>query len=139
MKLAGLSILFLVPAVVAAQEPASNSSKTAQADKASITGNAPENHSSLADYFRNLALQEQVLAESYERLAATYKKALTAGLDSAAASEMKDQYRRLTEVETKAAKAAGELADFHSRLAEELSLVAAAPRHPNPGEAAFRK
>jgi len=102
---------------------------------------APEDHFHLAEYFRDLAAREQVLAKSYERIAKIYKaKTLPAGLDAAAAREIKNQYSRLAATERKAAEAATSLAEYHAHLADLVaSLPGVEAKEPNPQDAAFRR
>jgi hypothetical protein len=115
---------------IPAQERALNTSKPAnRKEKASTVSIVAEDHVSLAGYFRNLASQEQALAESYEHIAALYKEnAQHQGADPVRAAEMENQYRRLAEIERRAAKLTTSLADYHSQLAE----ASRAPRRPNP-------
>jgi hypothetical protein len=128
------SVFLVAQEIIPAQEPVSNASKPPRhEDKGPTTGNAPKDHLSLADYFRELASQEHALAESHEHIATLYKeKAPPVGLDPASAREMKKQYKRLAEIATKAAQAADNLAEYHSRLAELASHAPLAPRHANP-------
>ena len=78
-------------------------------------------HLLLARYFRDLASQEQALAESYERLAEIYQEqSPPPGLDAAKTRELNDQYRRLAEAERKGAVTAAGIAAYHSRLAEVI-------------------
>ena len=128
---------------VPAQEPRAGwpqpvqGSNTDSLDK----GSMPEDHFHLAKYFRELAAREQALAKSYDHLAKIYKeRALPAGLDLAAAREIRIQYRRLAETEKKAAEAAATVAQYHARLAELVDrLPVEAPRQANPQDAAFRR
>jgi hypothetical protein len=122
---------------IPAQERALNTSKPAnREEKASSVSIVAEDHVSLAGYFRNLASQEQALAESYEHIAALYKEnAQHQGADPVPAAEMENQYRRLAEIERRAAKLTTSLADYHSRLAE----ASRAPRRPNPTFSSFGK
>ena len=90
----------------------------------------------LAGYFRDLASQEQALAESYERIAAMYKEnAQHQGADPPPVAEMDNEYRRLAEIERRAAKLTASLADYHGRVAEESR----APRRGNPPFSSFGK
>jgi hypothetical protein len=120
-----------------AQERASNTSKPAhREEKASTVSIVAEDHLSLAGYFRDLASQEQALAESYEHIAALYKENTRhQGANPVPAAEMENQYRRLAEIERKAAKLTASLADYHGRLAEESR----ASRRPNPPFSSFGK
>jgi hypothetical protein len=120
-----------------AQERASITSKPAnREEKASTVSIVAEDHLSLAGYFRDLASQEQALAESYEHIAALYKEnAQHQGADPGPAAEMENQYRRLAEIERRAAKLTASLAEYHSRLAEESH----ASRRANPSFSSFGK
>jgi hypothetical protein len=102
---------------------------------------APEEHLHLAQYFRDLASQEQALAKSYERIAKIYKeKTLPPGLDAALAREMKNQYRRLADTEKRAAEAAVAVAAYHARLAELVERLPIETAKPaNPQDSAFRR
>ena len=122
---------------IPAQERASNTSKPAhREEKASTVSIVAEDHVSLAGYFRDLASQEQALAESYEHIATLYKEnAQHNGADPVPATEMENQYRRLAQIERRAAKLTASLADYHSRLAEESR----APRRANPTFSSFGK
>jgi hypothetical protein len=139
-----LSVCFLAALrSVAAQEPAAGNPKVPQSPHQSLatTANAPEEHLSLAAYFRELASQEQALAKSYDRIARIYEeKALPSGLDAAVAREMKNQLRRLAETEKKAAQAASNLAAYHARLAELVDHPpVVATKQVNPQGSAFRR
>jgi hypothetical protein len=122
---------------IPAQERALNTSKPAnREEKASTVSIVAADHVSLAGYFRKLASQEQALAESYEHIAALYKEnAQHQGANPVPAAEMENQYRRLAEIERRAAKLTTSLADYHSRLAE----ASRAPRRPNPTFSSFGK
>jgi hypothetical protein len=61
------------------------------------------------------------------------------GLDPATARELKHEYRRLAEIGTKAAQAADDLAEYHSRLAESMRSIYAEPVRPNPSLSSFGK
>jgi hypothetical protein len=130
-------VVIVAPGIIPAQERALNTSKPAyREEKASIVSIVAEDHLSLAGYFRDLASQEQELAESYEHIAALYKENVPPpGVDPVPAREMENQYRRLAEVERRAAKLTASLADYHSRLAE----ASHAPRRPNPTLSSFGK
>ena len=122
---------------IPAQERALNTSKPAnREEKASTVSIVAEDHVSLAGYFRDLASQEQALAESYEHIAALYKENTQhQGAGPAPAAEMQNQYRRLAEIERRAAKLTESLADYHSRRAE----VSCALRHATPSFSSFGK
>jgi len=127
----------VAPGIIPAQERASNTSKPAhREEKASTVSIVAEDHLSLAGYFRDLASQEQALAESYEHIAALYKEnAQHQGADPFPEAEMENQYRRLADVERRAAKLTASLADYHSRLAE----VSHALRQANPSFSSLGK
>jgi hypothetical protein len=120
-----------------AQERASITSKPAnREEKASTVSIVAEDHLSLAGYFRDLASQEQALAESYEHIAALYKEnAQHQGADPGPAAEMENQYRRLAEIERRAAKLTASVAEYHGRLAEESR----ASQRANPSFSSFGK
>jgi hypothetical protein len=122
---------------ILAQERPLNTSKPAnREEKASTVSIVAEDHFSLAGYFRDLASQEKALAESYEHIAALYKEnAQRKGADAVPAAEMENQFKRLAEIERRAAKLTERLADYHSRLAKESS----ARRRPNPSFSSFGK
>jgi hypothetical protein len=124
------SVLLLAPGIIPAQEPPPNYSKPAHREEtASTVSIVAEDHLTLARYFRDLASQEQALAESYEHIAALYKEnAQHHGAEPVLAAEMENQLRRLADVERRAAKLTASLADYHSRLAE----ASHAPRRANP-------
>lgn len=123
-RAATASVFLLTPGIVPAQEPAST------------IGIAAEDHLSLAGYFRGLASQEQALAESYEHIAALYREnSQHPGACLIPAAEMENQYRRIDEIERRAAKLTASLADYHDRLAEESR----APRRTNPTYSSFGK
>jgi hypothetical protein len=127
-------VVIVAPGIIPAQERASNTSKPAHRDEKASTVSI--DHFSLGGYFRDLASQEQAMAESYEHIAALYKEnAQHQGTDPVPAAEMENQYRRLAELERRAAKLTASLADYHSRLAEESR----APRRPNPTFSSFGK
>jgi hypothetical protein len=130
-------IVIVVPGIISAQERALNTSNPAhREEKASTVRIVAEDHFSLAGYFRDLASQEQALAESYEHIAALYKEnAQHQGADPVAAAEIENQYMHLAEIERKSAKLTASLADYHSRLAE----ASHAPRRPNPTFSSFGK
>ena len=124
------------------QTTAGNSKPTASPSTLSVPGPAtPENHFDLAEYFRDLAAREQALAKSYEQIAKIYKAKLSpAGLDAAAAREIRNQYKRLAETEKMAAEAATTAAAYHARLAVLVErLPAETAKHANPQDAAFRR
>ena len=122
---------------IPAQEQALSASKPAnREEKASTVSIVAEDHLSLAGYFRDLASQEQALAESYEHVAALYKEyAQHQGADSVRAAEMENQFSRLAEIERRAAKLTAGLADYYTRLAEDSR----APRRSNPPFSSFGK
>jgi hypothetical protein len=124
------TVLIVAPGIISAQEPLSNNLKPAhREEKASTVSIVAEDHLTLAGYFRDLASQEQALAESYEHIAALYKEnAQHQGADPVPAAEMENQFRRLAEIERRAAKLTASLADYHGRLAEESR----APLRANP-------
>jgi len=127
----------VTPGIMPAQERASNTSISAhREEKASTVGIVAEDHVSLAGHFRDLASQEQALAESYEHIAALYKEnPQHQGADPVQSAEMENQYRRLAEIERRAAKLTESLADYHSRLTRESR----APRRANPPFSSFGK
>jgi len=131
------AIVIVVPGILSAQERALNTSNPAHREgTASTVSLVAEDHLTLAGYFRDLASQEQALAESYEHIAALCKEnAQHQGADAVPAAEMENQYRHLAEIERRAAKLTDSLADYHSRLAEESR----APRRPNPSFSSFGK
>jgi hypothetical protein len=135
--------LWVAPRPVAAQQPAADDSKLIQSPRAISITNAstPEDHLRLAEYFRDLATQEQALAESYDEIAAIYKKKTAPpGLDPASARKLRNQYQRLAETEKKAASTAENVSAYHSRLALELTAhTALAVKHANPGDQAYRR
>ena len=149
MKLQSSSIVMLSLCFVALAWPAhgqqpttGNATPTGSPSTLSVhSPGATEDHFHLAQYFRDLAAREQALAKSYERIAKIYKaKTLPAGLDAAAAREMKNQYGRLAATERKAAEAATSLAAYHAHLADLVaSLPGAEAKGPNPQDAAFRR
>jgi carboxypeptidase family protein len=103
-------------------------------ERASTVNIVAEDHLSLAGFFRDLASQEQELAESYEHIAALYKEnAPPQRLGPA--TETENQYRHLADIERRAAKLTASLADYHSRLAE----VSHALRRANPSFSSFGK
>jgi hypothetical protein len=96
----------------------------------------------LAAHLRELAAQEEALAQSYDRLATTYEKMSQArGSDPIVAREMKDHYMCLAEIERKVAAAADGIAGYRSCLAEtqERVPVATAVNHASQSFAAFGK
>src|SRR5262249_35079828 len=96
-------------------------------------------HVHLAGYFRDLAFQEQALAESYERLAELYQvQSPPPGLDAAKARELSDQHRRLAEAERKAATTAAGIAAYDSRLAETIGRTVTV-KSVKYEDSAFRK
>ena len=131
------AIVIVVPGILSGQERALNTSNPAHREgTASTVSLVAEDHLTLAGYFRDLASQEQALAESYEHIAALYKEnAQHQGAGAVPAAEMENQYRHLAEIERRAAKLTDSLADYHSRLAEESR----APRRPNPSFSSFGK
>jgi hypothetical protein len=131
------AVVIVVPGILSAQERALNTSNPAHREgTASTVSLVAEDRFTLAGYFRDLASQEQALAESYEHIAALYKQnAQHQGADAVPAAEMENQYRHLAEIERRAAKLTESLADYHSRLAEESR----APRRPNPSFSSFGK
>jgi hypothetical protein len=135
--------LLAAPWSVRAQEPmASNPKPTSSLSPVSIdTATTPKDHLRLADYFRDLAAQEQALAKSYDRIAKIYKdRTLPPGLDPASAREMKNQYRHLAETGKKAAEAAATIAAYHVRLADLVERLPVAPgKQANPQDSAFRR
>jgi hypothetical protein len=130
-------VVIVAPGIIPAQERASNTSKPAhREEKASTVNIVAEDYLTWAGYFRDLASQKEALAESYEHIAALYKEnAQHQGADPVPAAEMENQYRRLAEIERRAAKLTASLADYHSRLAEERR----APQRPNPTFSSFGK
>src|SRR5579872_784921 len=73
--------LFAVGSVIAQEQPASRSKPVTPAATALIATAPALDHLSLAQYFREIAVQEQTLAKSYDRIARTYReKAIPAGL-----------------------------------------------------------
>jgi hypothetical protein len=130
-------VVIVAPGIMPAQERASNYSKPAHSEnRPSTISIVAEDHLSVAGYFRDLASQEQALAESYEHIAALYKEnAQHQGADPVQAAEMENQFRRLAEIERRAAKLTASLADYHGRLAEESR----APRRANPPFSSFGK
>ena len=131
------SVFLLAPGIIPAQEPASNSSIRAhREDRASTVSIVAEDHLTLARYFRDMASREHAMAESYEHIAALYKEnAPPQRVDPVPATEMENQYRRLADIERRAAKLTASLADYHSRLAE----VSHGLRHANPSFSSFGK
>ena len=124
----------------AQQTPAG--SPTPAASPATLANHAvgtPEEHFRLTEYFQDLAVQEQSLARSYDRLARFYEqKALPPDLTTSVAREMKNQFLRLAETERKAAGAAASLAAYHARLAEHAERLPAAAK-PLTQDSAFRR
>lgn len=139
-KMMGVLALVYAPMIVLGQQSGLNAGKSPGEEKAS-TGNGTSNDPmTLATYFRNLAFEVQQLAESHEETAALYKQSMASlNLDPSQARDQKNQYQQLAEIEAKAAKAAGNLAEYYSRLAELLSRTFETPRHERFGDAAFRK
>jgi len=138
------TLCFLVGAWTAhGQQPTTgNSTPTASPSTLSAHDPAtPENHFHLAEYFRDLAAREQALAKSYEQIAKIYKAKLSpAGLDAAAAREIRDQYKRLAATEKRAAEAATTASAYHARLAEMVErLPVQATKQVNPQDSAFRR
>jgi hypothetical protein len=135
-RFVAVSVLLLAPGIIPAQEPANYSKPAHRENGASTISIVAEDHLSLAGYFRDLASQEQALAESYEHIAALYREnAQHQGAYLVAAAEMENQYRRLDEIERRAAKLTANLADYHDRLAKESR----APRRANPTFLSFGK
>jgi hypothetical protein len=131
-RAAAAGVLIVASGIISAQEPVSKTLKLAYREERDSTVDPL----SLARYFRDLASQEEALAESYEHMAALYKENAPAqGVDPVPATEMDNQYRRLAEIERRAAKLTASLADYHSRLAEESH----APRRANPSFSSFGK
>jgi hypothetical protein len=130
-------VVIVAPGIIPAHERASNTSNPAhREEKTSTVSIVGEDHLSLAGYFRDLASQEQALAQSYEHIAGLYKEnAQHQGADPVPAAEMENQYRRLAEIERRAAKVTESLADYHARLAEESR----ASRRANPPFSSFGK
>jgi hypothetical protein len=130
------SVLLLAPGIIPAQEPASNTSKPAHGEeRASTVSIVTVDLLSLAGYFRDLALQDQALAEGYEHIAALYKENALRGIGGAQAAEMENQFMSLAEIKTRAAKVNADLAGYYSRLAE----LSHAPQHSNPLFSSFGK
>jgi uncharacterized coiled-coil protein SlyX len=132
------------PRPLLAQEPAAGRPKLTQGSNphSAATRSIREDHFHLAEYFRDLAGREQALAKSYDRLAKMYReRTVPPGLDPALAREMRIQYKRLAELEKKAAEAAVTVAEYHARLAELVQRVpkAAATKQVNPQDSAFRR
>jgi hypothetical protein len=121
--------------IPAQQRALSTSNPAHREEKASTISIVAEDHLSLAGYFRDLASQEQALAESYEHIAALYKDPQHQGADPVPAAEMENQYRHLAEIERRAAKLAASFAEYYGRLAEEDR----APRRANPPFSSFGK
>jgi hypothetical protein len=130
-------VVIVAPGIISAQERALNTSNPAhREEKASTVSILVEDHFSLAGYFRDLASHEQALAESYEHIAALYKEnPQHQGADPVPATEMENQYRRLADIERRAAKLTASLADYHGRLAE----VSHALRHATLSFSSFGK
>ena len=130
-------VVIVAPGIIPAQGGASNTSKPAHREERASTVNiVAEDHLSLAGYFRDLASQGQAMAEAYERIAALYKEnAPPPGVAPVPAAEMENQYRRLAEIERRAATLTASLADYHGRLAE----VSYALRHATPSFSSFGK
>jgi hypothetical protein len=129
-------VVIVAPGIISAQERASNTSNPAHREETSTVSIVAEDHLSLAGHFWDLASQEQSLAESYEHIAELYKEnAQHKGAYPVPATEMENQYRRLAEIERRAAKLTASLADYHSRLAE----VSYAHRHATPSFSSFGK
>ncbi len=130
-------IVIVAPEIISAQERALNTSNPAHLEeKASTVSIVAEDHVILAKYFRDLPSQEQAMAESYEHIAALYKEtAQHQGANPVAATEMENHYRRLADIERRAAKLTASLADYHCRLAE----VSHALRHATPPFSSFGK
>ena len=134
--------VFLLPAAVLAQQPAAETHEQAGATvpPAINTVSAPEDQLRLAEYFRELASVERELAESYSRIEAAWReKAPPPGLDPALSHKLKNQYKRLAEIEERAAAAASATAVYHSRLAD---LLGHPPVTVNPvrwSDSAFRR
>lgn len=121
--LAGLSILFVRGSVHAQDSPADRKPTTTS-----------EEHFGLGQYFDELALQEQRWAQSYKRLASLYReKEPPLGLDATSTGEVRKQYTRLAEIDSKAAKAIEDLAAYHRRQAERMDNVSLAPREGPTG------
>jgi hypothetical protein len=134
-KTVAASVLLLAPTIIVAQEPVSNTFKPAhREDRAATVSIVTEDLLSLAGYFRDLASQEQALAECYEHIAALYKE-VPQGVGPAQATEMENQYMRLAKIKRRAAKGNENLAAYHSRLAE----LSHAPKHANSPFSSFGK
>jgi hypothetical protein len=135
--------LWAAPWSAPAQEPMLRNPKPPASVSSLSIGTAitPEQHFHLAQYFRDLAAQEQALAKSYERIAKTFKdRTLPSALDAAAAREIKKQYRRLADTEKRAAEAAAAVAAYHARLAELVEHLPVETAKPaNPQDTAFRR
>ena len=141
--MAGLSLFLLATSLARAQERAAGNPSALQlpGKPSMTTAHVPEDHVGLAAYFRDLASQEESLAKSYERMAKLYReKVLPPGLDRAAAREIKDEYKRLAEMEKRAAAAAATIAAYHTRLAELMAHSPVAAEHTTLGDlSAFRR
>jgi hypothetical protein len=126
---------------VCAQEPVSSNSKLKQRDSgASVAEKKPQDESSLAMYFRELASQEKALADSYQRIAVMYHNAKPpANIDPASVREVENQYKRLAATEAKAAATAATVADYHSRMAGVVDSPPPVATHIREDDAAFRK
>lgn len=135
------AVVLAAPGPAVAQEGVANNAKASQAQHAGIAAASPvADHAHLSDYFRDLASQEQALAESYARIATLYKeKVPLPGLDPATTDELRKQCRHLAETGRKAAAAATYMAAYHVRLAALTAHEPAPPKHTTPDESAYRK
>lgn len=143
MRIIGASLLgaFLVaPGSAPAQLQTSGDLNVTQAAPPISVAPQPEEYSRLVRYFQELAAQEQALAESYSRMAKTYPHMTPpSSADRVAARQMTAEYKRLADIETKAAASAAAIATYHGQMAKVLGHPPAGPKRPNPGDTAFRR
>src|SRR5215475_3700122 len=134
------AVVLTILGTASAQDASGRTATSVQAASNSTDARPTGDELSLARYFRELATQEHALADSYRRMAALYKdKTAPLGLDPSSARELRNQYRRLAEIETKTAEAANDLAEYHGRLAESTRNICSEPVRRHPSFSSFGK
>jgi hypothetical protein len=123
-----------------AQDRGGRTRTPVQAEADSTDSEPPGDELSLARYFRELASQEYALADSYRHTAAVYKDTtMPRGLDLSSARDLRNQYSRLAEIETRAAQATDDRAEYLSRLAEATRNIGSKAVRRNPSFSSFGK
>lgn len=89
------------------------------------------------------ASPEEALEQVLHRIAAVYREmAAVSPSDPPAMRDLKNQLARLAEEQEKAASAANAMAAYHAQLValiRQSVTISKAPKHPNYGDAAFRR